>query len=136
MAFVLDTSITMAWCFPDEGGPLTERILDQLLTTGAFVPAIWPLEVANAVLVAERRSRVTAPMVRRFIEDLESFPITVSAIGQTEVLHEVLNVAREQKLTAYDAAYLELAMREGLPLATLDEQLRNAAMRVGVSLVW
>ena len=135
MPFVLDSSMTMAWCFPDEVTPFTESVLGQLRMTGALVPAIWPLEVLNVLLVAERQSRLMLVAAREFIDDLETLPITIDALERGRVFREVLALGREQNLTAYDAAYLELARREGLPLATLDRDLREAAMRVGVPLV-
>jgi predicted nucleic acid-binding protein len=133
---VLDASVTLAWCFPDESTPYTEGVLD-LLATGAeaATPAIWPFEVANALLVAERRKRITTAQVASMLQRIASLPITVDPIRVDRAFGQVLAAAREQKLTEYDAAYLELAMREGLPLATLDDQLRQGARSAGAALV-
>ncbi len=135
MNFVLDPSTTMTWCFGDEMTDATDAILDQLHILGAIVPAIWSLEVANAFLVAERRLRITENDTARLTQLLQSLPITVDAEGESKVFSEVLTLARAYKLSTYDAAYLELAMRRGLPLATLDARLRTAADRVGVPLL-
>lgn len=135
MAFVLDASVAMAWCFADEATEYTESLLDSPRGTLATVPAIWPLEVANVLLVAERRGRLTQAQIVRFAQLLASLPITVDDAILAGALCPVLALAREQGLSAYDAAYLQLAMREGLALATQDARLRDAATRVGVALV-
>ena len=135
MAIVMDASVTMAWCFEDEATPYTEAVLDLLRNTGAVVSAVWPLEVANVLLVGERRQRLTPARTARFVQLLQSLPITVDTEVLTRALGPVLALAREPGLTAYDATYLELAMREGLPLATQDAQLSAAATRLGVPLV-
>lgn len=133
---VLDASVTLAWCFAEESTAYTEGILDLLATgTEAATPAIWPFEVANALLMAERRKRITLTQVTSMLQRIASLPISVEPIVLDRAFGQVLAAARSQKLTEYDAAYLELAMRENLPLATLDEQLKQAARSVGVSLV-
>jgi len=133
---VLDASMTLAWCFPNESTAYTEAVLD-LLTIGAeaFTPAIWPFEVANALLMAERRKRITIAQVTSILQRIASLPISVDPIQADRAFGRILSAARDEKLTAYDAAYLELAMREGLPLATLDDQLKQAARSAGVALV-
>ncbi len=135
VSFVLDTSVTMAWCFEDETTEATERLLDRLMTEGGMVPAIWSLEVANALLSAERRRRLTQEHARRFAHRLQELPITVDPGSMAWAFGAVLLLGREHGLTSYDAAYLELALRHGLPLATQDERLRVAAGRVGVPLL-
>jgi|SRR5580692_527676 predicted nucleic acid-binding protein len=134
--FVLDASVTLAWCFPDESTAYTEGILD-LLAAGAeaTTPALWPFEVANALLMAERRKRITTAQVASVLQRIASLPIRVDPIHVDRAFGQILSSAREEKLTAYDAAYLELAMREDLPLASLDDQLRQAARSAGVALV-
>ncbi|MBF8258810.1 MAG: PilT protein domain protein [Actinobacteria bacterium] len=131
--FVLDCSVAMAWCFEDETNPYTEAVLQDLADTGAVVPSIWPLETVNVLLVAERRKRISKAQSRRFVELLQALPIAVDDVSAARVWDGVLSLAREQQLSAYDAAYLELAMREGLPIATLDAALRKAAKRCGVA---
>ncbi len=134
--FVLDASVTLAWCFADESTAYTEGVLDLLATgTEAATPAIWPFEVANALLMAERRKRITITQVTSMLQRIASLPISIEPIAVDRAFGQVLAAARHQKLTEYDAAYLELAMREGLPLSTLDEQLKQAARSAGVSLV-
>lgn len=135
MAFVLDASVTLAWCFENEATPYTEAVLERLGDTEALVPAIWPLEVANVLLVGERRKRLTEADTAHFVELLATLPITVEEEGLTEALGPVLALAREQGLSANDASYLELAARRGLSLATQDRRLSLAATRVGVPLV-
>lgn len=115
MAFVLDNSVAMAWCFPDEATAFTEAMLDDLRETESFVPSIWPLEVANVLLVAERRQRITTAQASAFAEQLGILPITVEAVSLDDALGPILTTARAQQLSSYDASYLALAMREGLP---------------------
>ncbi len=135
MRFVVDTSTTMTWCFNDEMTAATDALLDQLRITGAIAPVVWPLEVANALLVAERRRRITENEATRLAQLLQSLPITIDEDGIARVLGAVLALAREHTLSSYDASYLELAMRQGLPLATQDTRLRAAATRAGVPLL-
>lgn len=135
MAFVVDASVSMAWCFEQETTPYTEAVLDRLIDHGAVVPAIWPLEVTNILLVGERRQRITQAQTAQFIQRLQSLPITVDTEAISGASGPVLALGRAQGLSAYDASYLELAMRQGLPLATQDTRLGEAAARVGVPLV-
>ena len=133
--FVVDNSVVMAWCFEDEASTYTEGVLDQLRDTQARVPAIWPLEVANVLLIAERRDRLTEAETARFAELLQVLPILVEEADVERILGPVLAVGRAHRLSAYDAAYLELAARQGLPLATQDSRLRKAASKAGVALL-
>jgi predicted nucleic acid-binding protein len=134
--FVLDASVAVAWCFEDEATKFTESVLD-LLSAGAeaLVPAIWPVEVVNALLIAERRNRILLAQVTALLQRIAALPITVLPIDPLRAFDHILPVARQQSLSAYDAAYLDLALRQGLPLATLDEQLRRAAKTTGVVLL-
>ena len=135
MALVVDCSVTMSWCFRDEATRYTEDVFDRLRGEPAVVPAIWPLEVANTLLVAERRGRITGAEALHFVQVLHGSSIAVDTLDVMTVIDRVLELGRLYRLSAYDAAYLELAAREGLPLATLDERLRSAATRLGVPLV-
>ncbi len=135
MPFVVDNSVAMAWCFEDEANPYTESVLDRLQADEAVVPSIWPLEAANVLLLAERRQRISEADLARLIVVLRSLPIAVSDISLDAATGGALSLARANRLTAYDTAYLDLAMREGLPLATQDAELAAAARRVGVTLV-
>jgi predicted nucleic acid-binding protein len=135
MAIVIDASVTLSWLFPDETSNYADNVQDRLDDEDAVVPSLWPLEVANGILMAERSKRLSEAEVIRILDQLSSFNILIEESVSTAEISRILNVARIEKLTAYDAAYLDLAMREGLPLATLDEGLRAAAVRVGVPLV-
>ncbi|MBI3939913.1 MAG: type II toxin-antitoxin system VapC family toxin [Acidobacteria bacterium] len=133
--FVLDTSVTMAWCFEDETSRYSERVLEILSAGEALVPSIWPLEVVNVLTYAERRRRLTRAGTIRFLTVLGRFPITIDGEGALRAFEAILPIARERRVTAYDAAYLELAMRESLPLATLDVNLKRAAQAVGIGIL-
>lgn len=132
---VLDCSVTMSWAFKKEFSPFTQGLLAALPEGQAIVPPIWPLEVANVLLIAERGGRMPQVDSLRFIDLLESLPISVEASLERRLLDDVLPLARETGLTVYDASYLELAGRIGLPLATLETNLQHAAQRVGVRLL-
>ena len=133
---VLDASVAVAWCFEDETTGFTEGILDLLSAgTEVLTPAIWPFEVANALLVAERRKRITVAQVTGFLQRIAALPISLDPIQPGTAFNQILSVARQNDLTEYDAAYLELASREALPLATLDNKLRRTATRLGITLV-
>jgi len=134
--WVLDASVALAWCFPDESSPAADHLLD-LMADGAkaIVPGIWPFEVANALLAAERRKGISMAQVTAALRNFSLLPIAIDAVQVESVFGDVLAVARQGRLIEYDAAYLELALRETLPLATLDDQLRRAARNAGISLV-
>ncbi len=135
MSFVIDASVALAWCFADEASPITDAALDRLNKEEALVPSIWPLEVANGLRTAERRGRLDLADLARIRELLISLPIQVEAIDLDAALGEVSDLARNLDLTAYDAAYLALAARRGLVLATIDERLQRACSSAGVKLV-
>ena len=133
---VLDASVAVAWFFEDEKTPFTEGVLDLLSAgTEVLTPAIWPFEVAHALLVAERRKRITVAQVTALLRRIAGLPISVEPIEARHAFEQILSVARQQNLTEYDAAYLELALRAGLPIATLDDKLKQAARLVDVGLV-
>jgi len=132
--FVLDCSVTVAWCFESQADAYTKGVLGQLGVSQASVPSLWPFEVANALAVGERRNKLTKAETERFLAILVGLPIMMEEQAHHRALDRTLSLARELALSAYDAAYLELAMREGLPLATRDGQLKKAARAVGVSL--
>ncbi len=135
-AFVLDASATLPWCFADESTAATNALLARLRTSDeARVPAHWPVEVANALLMAVRRTRVSSQDAQEFLADLEILPIRVETTPSNLVRAKIFPLAVQYQLTLYDAAYLELAIRENLPLATLDDDLRKASRGAGVSLV-
>jgi predicted nucleic acid-binding protein len=125
--FVIDNSVVMSWCFEDEGNNYAEAVLESLETREALVPAIWPLEVGNVLLVAERKKRLNYSSSVRFLGLLGGLPISVEQEPPDRMLKEILSLAREHKLSTYDASYLDLAMRLDLPLSTLDTSLLKAA---------
>jgi predicted nucleic acid-binding protein len=130
---ILDSSLTLAWYLEDEQNAYADATHVALIEGAeALVPPLWPYEVANGFWMAERRSRIQPGEIPRVLALLAPLPIRVQAMAHERARQEVLALARTEGLTTYDAAYLELAMREGLPLATLDGQLRQAAARVGV----
>jgi predicted nucleic acid-binding protein len=135
MSFVLDNSVTMRWFFGD-GKPqelaYAGKALDAMKEANAFVPVIWGLEVANVIAKAEAKGLVTEARSGAFLEMLEGVDIEVDTATFAHALSATLQLARRYKISAYDASYLELALRLGLPLATLDEDLRKAAKKAGV----
>lgn len=132
-AFVIDASTALSWCFEDESVAATDELIDIVAAEGAIAPGIWPLEVGNGLMVAERRRRIKPADSAAFIAMIDLLPIAIDASTAARALHETLILARDNKLSVYDAAYLELAMRTGKPLATRDQALGRAARRVGVS---
>lgn len=132
-AFVLDSSIALAWCFPDEQSS-AQAVLDRLEKTTAIVPQLWHLEVGNALLMGERRKRSVAADTTQWLQYLSSLPIILDEEMATHAWSDTLILARSYQLSVYDAAYLELALRRGLPLATLDRHLQKAAKMAGVVL--
>lgn len=135
MSFVLDCSIAVTWCFADEASPSTDALLDQMQEQGALVPVLWHLEVGNVLVQAERRGRIAAGDMAARIELLRRLPITTDDETAGRALRDILALARTHRLTTYDASYLELATRRGLPLATRDRDLQEAAGRMGVELL-
>lgn len=130
--FVVDTSIVMSWCFEDEENSYAEDVLESLEFAQALVPAIWPLEVGNVLLVAERKKRLSQAAVVRFLALLDGLPITVEQETRERMLKEIVSLAREHGLSTYDASYLDLAMRLDFPLATQDTSLAKAAKKCKV----
>jgi predicted nucleic acid-binding protein len=128
----LDASVALSWCFADEENPYARMVLGMLRGANVVVPAIWPLEIANALVVAERRHRLKLTETSRFLSLIEGLDIVVDPGTSARAFGETLSLARRHGLSAYDAAYLELAVRDALPLATLDEDLKNAARKLGL----
>lgn len=137
MSFVLDNSVTMRWFFGD-GKPVelayARKALEALKESSAQVPATWALEVANVIARAEAKSLVTEARSGAFLEMLNGVNIEVDDNTAAKALSATLQLARRHRLSAYDASYLELAVRLALPFATLDEDLRKAAKKAGVRL--
>jgi predicted nucleic acid-binding protein len=135
VSFIVDSSVALAWYFVDETSPYAESVFDRLQVTEAVVPALWPLEMANGFLMAQRRRRLTPAQITRSVQSIGLLPIDLDTEGLRNALGAVLSAALTYGLTAYDASYLELAIRRHLPLATQDEQLRAAAEQAGVELL-
>lgn len=131
MPFVLDASIAASWIFTDEASSDADAALERMRTDTAFVPSIWWFEIRNTLVMNERRGRVTEPDSEAFLHVLSLMPVVVDTAPNEKA---VLALARRHRLTVYDAAYLELAQREGVPLATLDQMLKKAAQAEGLSL--
>jgi predicted nucleic acid-binding protein len=133
-AFVIDASIAARWIFDDET-LAGDDLLDALLSDGAIAPALWLLEVANMTRSGERRGRLTEADARARLEDIARLPIAFEPMTVARAFETIPGLAREHGLTAYDAAYLELAIRSRRRLATLDQALRAAAARLGIALL-
>lgn len=135
MPFVLDCSMTMAWILPDQSTPGTAQLRDSLVERTCVVPGLWPVEVANVLLVATRHGRIPERTWPALAERIGRLPIETDSETGARALTDALRLAREHDLTAYDAVYLELALRRRLPLATLDGELAAAARRSGVAVL-
>lgn len=133
--FVIDNSVIMGWCFKDETSQYADNILDKLEDGTGLVPSIWPLEICNVLLVAERKKRISEAGSTHFIALLEELPIIVEQESPERMIKEIFALARKHKLSSYDASYLDLAMRKGLPIATLDKNLIAAAKRSKVPIL-
>lgn len=131
--FVMDCSVTMAWCFKDEEDPYAEGVLRLLENAEAVVPTVWALEVMNVLLTAERKGRLLPAESEKFIGLLGLLPITIDAASG--ISGRVMDLGRAHGLSAYDAAYVELALRRGLPMATKYEAIRRALATLGVPLL-
>jgi predicted nucleic acid-binding protein len=132
--FVLDGFVALAWFFEDEADAYAESVADSLARVSALVPSHWHLEVANALVVGERRKRTTEAKSTRFLTLLAALPIRADELTPDKAWHETIALARAHSLSAYDAAYLELALRRDLAIATLDGPLRKAMRVVGIPL--
>jgi predicted nucleic acid-binding protein len=134
--FVLDASVVLTWCFPDEDSALAQRV-SQMFRNGdsAITPSFWPHEVLNALLVGEKRKRISRALIAIFLNDLVALPIVLQGLPADAVFDRIQSLSREHGLTPYDAAYLDLAKVNGLPLATLDEDLMRACAKTGVELI-
>lgn len=135
MRFVLDCSVAISWCMPDENNDYARAVLLLLFQNNeAIVPSFWWLEIINILLVAERRNRTTEEQTANALVILKSLPIIVDGNTNSASINATLALGREQGLAAYDAAYIELAIREGLALATIDKRQAKAARQYGVLL--
>lgn len=131
-SFVLDASVALAWCFETEADRFTDTALDSLAEHSEVVPAIWPIEIGSTLVVAEREGYLEKASSTRFLNLLRQLSIEVDQESPQRMFGEILHLAREQQLSTYDASYLDLVMRSGLPLASRDGALLQAADRYGV----
>ena len=131
---VIDASVALAWCFPDEASEYADGVLVALEGSAILVPALWSVEITNAVLMAERHKRVKQPEIRRFVELLDALTVMMDSQSVTESVSNILPIAREYGLSAYDAAYLDVAVRHAVPLATLDSALQKAGRKAGIEI--
>lgn len=134
--FVLDASVVLSWCFPDEKSLLGHKI-SLMFAHGdsAIAPSFWPLEVLNALLAGEKRKRISPALVQEFLSDLQTLPVELESVSAQAIFEKVQELSRGFNLTAYDAAYLQLAQANRLPIATLDQDLIAACKQSGVGLV-
>ena len=132
MSLVLDPSLALSWYFEDERTSLADAILDRVATWGAVVPTLWRLEIANGFQMAIRRKRIAPAYRDEALSQLMTLPISTDQETDVFAWTRTLSLSDRYKLTAYDAAYLELAQRRRLPLASLDRQLQSAAKAAGI----
>ncbi len=135
MHFVLDASIALSWCFSDEGTPKTINLLEKLETGSAMVPSIWFLEISNILVMAEKRKRISYGKIMEFFSLIEVLDIQVDSYSVDMSYKAIFSIAHKENLTSYDAAYVELAVRNGLPLAGKDIALLKAAKKQGVKII-
>jgi predicted nucleic acid-binding protein len=135
MSFVIDNSVALAWCFEGEQTNAIMALLDRVAEAGAVAPQLWPIEALNGLLTAERRGRIDGATRRRLAGFLQDLPIKIDDETATRIWGMTAQLAEAHRLTAYDAAYLELALRLSLPLATSDGALTAAAREAGVALL-
>ena len=135
MPFVVDSSVALAWVLPDEHGSMADVLADSLEGAPACAPSFWPLEVGNALVMAQRRKRLTERELERILKVLQSLAIELDATPVNQTFPAIVVIARKLGLTTYDAAYLELAQRRGLPIATLDMRLAECARKHGVAVL-
>jgi predicted nucleic acid-binding protein len=134
--FVIDASIVLTWCFPDENADLAEHVADMFRKGDtALAPSFWPHEVLNALLSGERRGRISKELSRSFLSDLAALPIVLQQPPAEDVFDRIESLSREHRLTSYDAAYLDLALGSDVPLATLDTDLARACEKAKVEVV-
>jgi predicted nucleic acid-binding protein len=134
--FVIDASVVLSWCFPDEHSPVADRVA-LMFKQGdtAIAPAFWPHEVLNGLLVGEKRKRISTALIDGFLGDLSVLPVDLCHVATADVFGRIQELSRQHELTAYDAAYFHLAEEGRLKLATLDDNLIDACRRSGVDLI-
>lgn len=132
---VVDASITLNWLLDDQQTTASDQLLDMVASNGAIVPSLWRLEIANALQAAVRRNRIDLTFRDAAIQRLQRLPIEVDPETDTQAWTATLHLSDRHGITVYDAAYLELALRRGVPLATRDQDLANAAVDSGITVL-
>lgn len=127
--------MALAWCFQDQRSPLLKRVLDRIASSGAVAPQIWPLEILNGLLLAQRQQRIDGTQRQTLVTFLEGLPVSLDEETARRAWGSIYQIADLHGLTIYDASYLELALRSGLPLATLDRRLAQAASKAGLDVL-
>jgi len=136
VTFVLDNSVAMRWCFEETAHPYAESILDRLEAgEEAVVPVMWLYEASAVLARAQNRGTLAAPKAGEFIDELQSLNISADLESVARIFPDVHHIALTHRLTSYDASHLELALRRGLPLATLDDRLIRASQAPGISII-
>ena len=134
--FVIDASVILTWCFPDENAAIAEHVANRFKQGDtALAPSFWPHEVLNALLAGEKRNRISGTLVQSFLDDLAALPVALEQFPAGAVFGRIQSLSRTYGLTAHDAAYLDVALASGLPLATLDNDLIGACKKAGLKLV-
>ena len=134
--FILDASVVLTWCFPDENSEFAQKVALRFKQGDtAIAPSFWPHEVLNALLVGQRRKRISDTLIRAFLADLQTLPIVLAQVPAETVFGRIHSLGRKHGLTAYEAAYLDLAQATGVSLATLDKDLIRACGEAGVQLM-
>jgi predicted nucleic acid-binding protein len=133
-SIVIDASVALSWCFPDETSDYADSVLLALENQTIMVPAIWAVEITNALLVGERRKRIRRPEIQRFVDLLKGLSVVEDRQPFADTVSNVLPLAREYDLSSYDAAYLDVALRREIPLATLDRELQKACTAAGIKI--
>jgi predicted nucleic acid-binding protein len=132
---VVDASVALAWCYSDERTEAVLHVFKLVATDGAVAPSVWPLEIANSLQVAVRKKRITRPYRDALLVNFRRLAVEIDQQTAVGIWGEVLGLADRHELTVYDASYLELALRLGLPLASLDQNLRRAALSESVAVL-
>ncbi len=135
VSIVIDASAALAWCFSDERTPESAALLDYVSVNGAKVPQIWSLEVANALIVGQLRNRITEADASEQLENFNHLPIKIDGLTASMAWPGILSLARQHRLTTYDASYIELALRSQQPLATRDTAMIAAAKKLNVEIL-
>lgn len=135
MAFVVDASVTLTWCYKDEANSKTEKVLQRAIQETLHVPAIWTTEIVNALMIGERRGRASSSTVKEFLDRMAILSIDIDHLGRVASFAQYPSLCRAYGLTAYDASYLELALRLQLPLAALDKKIVRAAQTLNLPLL-